>query len=131
MQDGVCGVRSCDAIRRQELDMKFMFAPKQIADGCEREEVLALRGDCADAGEFLWGVRGEDLIKMEAVITMVEKGRIALPANIRKRFKTNGFEFRVTKNKIELKPLESIDSIFGALPELDLEIIRREHEGRR
>jgi len=73
-------------------------------------------------------VRGEDVIKMDAVITMDENGRIALPASIRKRFKTSRFEFKLTKNKIELKPLELIDSMVGALPELDLEMIKREHE---
>jgi hypothetical protein len=43
-----------DAYRRQELDAKLMDAAKPMATG-EREEVFALRGDCADAGEFLRG----------------------------------------------------------------------------
>ncbi len=33
MQDGICSARPRDANRRQDLDMKFMFAPKQIAMG--------------------------------------------------------------------------------------------------
>jgi len=45
-----------DAYRRQELDAKLMDAAKPIGHGCEREEVFALRGDGADAGELLRGV---------------------------------------------------------------------------
>ncbi len=65
---------------------------------------------------------------MEAVITMDKSGRIVLPMGVRKRFKTNRFELRVTDDKIELTPVKSLESLFGALSELDIEKIRSEHE---
>lgn len=65
---------------------------------------------------------------MEAVITMDKSGRIVLPASIRKRFKTSRFEFRIMEDKIELKPVIPLESLFGALPDIDIEKIRREHE---
>lgn len=34
----------------------------------------------------------------------------------------------ITGNKIESMPIRPLESLFGALPELDIEQIRREHE---
>ncbi|ATZ60651.1 MAG: hypothetical protein BME93_00385 [Methanosarcinales archaeon Met12] len=55
-------------------------------------------------------------------------GRIVIPKRVRKIFKTNRFEIGVKKEKIELKPIKSLDELFGSLPELDLKLIKREHE---
>lgn len=34
----------------------------------------------------------------------------------------------MTDDKLELTPVKPLESLFGALPELDIERIRREHE---
>lgn len=66
--------------------------------------------------------------KMAATLTMDKSGRIVLPMRVRKRFGTSRFELVVTENKLELTPVKPLESIFGTLPELDIEKIRREHE---
>ena len=68
------------------------------------------------------------LIGMEARITMDKSGRIVLPMRIRKRLETSRFGLKVPENEIELVPVKSLESLFGAFPDLGIERIRREHE---
>lgn len=62
------------------------------------------------------------------VVIVDMHGRIVIPKRVRNIFKTNKFEIEVRNEKIELKPIKSLDELFGSLPELDLKLIRREHE---
>ena len=66
--------------------------------------------------------------RMEATLTMDKSGRIVLPMQVRKRFKTSRFWLKVSENKIELLPVKSLESLFGTFPDLDIKRIRREHE---
>lgn len=65
---------------------------------------------------------------MEEVIVMDSSGRIVVPKKIRRKFPTNRFIMKSDGEKIELKPMKSLDALFGAIPELDLRKIRKEHE---
>jgi bifunctional DNA-binding transcriptional regulator/antitoxin component of YhaV-PrlF toxin-antitoxin module len=65
---------------------------------------------------------------MEEIITMDSSGRIVVPKKIRQKFPTNRFLVNSDGEKIELKPMKSLDALFGAVPELDLKKIRKEHE---
>jgi len=62
------------------------------------------------------------------VVVVDEYGRIVIPKRVRKIFRTSKFEIDVKEEKIELKPIKSLDELFGSLPELDLKWIKREHE---
>jgi bifunctional DNA-binding transcriptional regulator/antitoxin component of YhaV-PrlF toxin-antitoxin module len=69
------------------------------------------------------------MVKMTENVVVVDRhGRVVIPKSIRKIFKTNRFEIGVKREKIELKPIKSLDELFGSLPELDLKRIRKEHE---
>ncbi|MCD5409927.1 MAG: AbrB/MazE/SpoVT family DNA-binding domain-containing protein [Methanocellales archaeon] len=56
------------------------------------------------------------------VVVVDTHGRIVIPKRVRKVFKTNKFEIEVRNEKIELKPIKSLDELFGSLPELDLKM---------
>ncbi|MDP2796333.1 MAG: AbrB/MazE/SpoVT family DNA-binding domain-containing protein [Methanoregula sp.] len=62
------------------------------------------------------------------VITVDSTGRMVLPKKIRNLFDANRFEVRATENHIELIPIKSLDTLFGILPEIDMEKIYREHD---
>jgi len=62
------------------------------------------------------------------VVKMDKQGRIVLPAETRKKVRAKRFEIKVKDNIIELRPADDLDSLFGSLPDLDLERIRKEHE---
>lgn len=63
----------------------------------------------------------------ENIVVVDAHGRIVIPKLVRRIFKTNRFRIEVKKEKIELKPIKSLDELFGSLPELDLKRIRKEH----
>jgi bifunctional DNA-binding transcriptional regulator/antitoxin component of YhaV-PrlF toxin-antitoxin module len=65
---------------------------------------------------------------MEEIIHMDTSGRIVLPKKIRRKFPTNRFLLKSDEEKIELRPMKSLEALFGALPDLDLRKIRREHD---
>lgn len=44
------------------------------------------------------------------------------------KMKAKRFKISLKNEVIELKPVEGINSIFGLLPKLDLDKIRKEHE---
>jgi len=61
------------------------------------------------------------------VVKMDKQGRIVIPAETRKKVRAKRFEITVKDNIIELRPAEDLDSLFGSLPDLDLDKIRKEH----
>jgi len=62
------------------------------------------------------------------LVTIDRSGRMVLPKKIRDRFDANRFEVRATEDRIELIPIEPLSSLLGALPDIDLEKIYREHD---
>ena len=61
-------------------------------------------------------------------ICLDKNGRMVLPKKIREKFDTNVFEIETEKNKIVLKPLESLKSVMGKYPGLDIEEFRKERK---
>lgn len=61
------------------------------------------------------------------IITIDQSGRLVLPKKIRNSFDTDRFEVRKTDDSIELIPIKPLHSLFGILPEIDMERIYREH----
>jgi AbrB family looped-hinge helix DNA binding protein len=62
------------------------------------------------------------------VITVDANGRMVLPKKIRDRFESNRFKVWETKGHIELIPVKPLSSLFGILPDLDIEAIYRDHD---
>jgi len=62
------------------------------------------------------------------LVTIDRSGRMVLPKKIRDRFDSNRFEVKATEDCIELIPIEPLSSLLGALPDIDLEKIYREHD---
>lgn len=62
------------------------------------------------------------------VITVDATGRMVLPKKIRDRFESNRFKVRETEGHIELIPVKPLSSLFGILPDLDIEAIYRDHD---
>jgi bifunctional DNA-binding transcriptional regulator/antitoxin component of YhaV-PrlF toxin-antitoxin module len=62
------------------------------------------------------------------IIAVDATGRMVLPKKIRDNFAVNKFEVRATKGHIELIPVKSLRSLLGALPDLDVENLYREHD---
>ena len=69
-----------------------------------------------------------NFIKMDTFITLDKNGRVTIPTKIRKKYKTKKFILKAKKNEVVLKPIMSIDQLFGALPDLDIEKLKEEHE---
>lgn len=63
----------------------------------------------------------------KGIVVVDAHGRMVIPKSVRRIFKTNRFKIEAKKEKIELKPIKSLDELFGSLPELDLKRIRKEH----
>lgn len=61
------------------------------------------------------------------IITIDPSGRLVLPKKIRNSFDTDRFEVRKNDDSIELIPVKPLHSLFGILPEIDMEKIYREH----
>lgn len=66
--------------------------------------------------------------KMENTIIMDKSGRIVIPKKVRSKFKTNRFELHSDAEKIELIPIKPLGSLFGSIPDLDIDKIKKEHE---
>jgi bifunctional DNA-binding transcriptional regulator/antitoxin component of YhaV-PrlF toxin-antitoxin module len=62
------------------------------------------------------------------MITIDRSGRFVLPKKIRNYFATSRFEVAVNKGKIELIPVKPLRTLLGALPDIDIDAIRQEHE---
>ncbi len=77
------------------------------------------------------GVReplAEYLPETGTVITIDATGRMVLPKKIRDRFESNRFKVREAEGHIELIPVKPLSSLFGILPDLDIEAIYRDHD---
>jgi len=62
------------------------------------------------------------------IVTIDRSGRLVLPKKIRDNFNTDRFEVRSTADAIELVPVKPLRSLLGALPDLDIRRIYREHD---
>jgi len=62
------------------------------------------------------------------VITVDATGRMVLPKKIRDHYNATRFEVRETEGHIELIPIKPLSSLFGILPDLDIEAIYRDHD---
>ena len=58
---------------------------------------------------------------MEIFVKMDEHGRMTVPNRIRKKYKTRKFIMEDRKKEVVLKPVMSIDQLFGAIPDLNIE----------
>jgi AbrB family looped-hinge helix DNA binding protein len=67
------------------------------------------------------------LVPEREIITIDQSGRLVLPKKIRNRFDTDRFEVKTTDDAIELIPIKPLHTLFGILPEIDMEKIYREH----
>jgi bifunctional DNA-binding transcriptional regulator/antitoxin component of YhaV-PrlF toxin-antitoxin module len=61
------------------------------------------------------------------IIIIDQSGRLVLPKKIRNSFETDRFEVRKSGDTIQLIPVKPLHSLFGILPEIDMEKIYREH----
>ncbi|MGA2912998.1 MAG: hypothetical protein ABSE07_05735 [Methanoregula sp.] len=62
------------------------------------------------------------------LVIIDHSGRLVLPKKIRNLFDSNRFEVRATENHIELIPIKPLHTLFGILPEINMEKIYREHD---
>jgi len=62
------------------------------------------------------------------VITVDATGRMVLPKKIRDHYPANRFEVREAEGHIELIPVKPLSSLLGILPDLDIEVIYRDHD---
>jgi len=62
------------------------------------------------------------------VITVDATGRMVLPKKIRDRFESNRFKVQEAEGHIELIPVKPLSSLFGILPDLDIQAIYRDHD---
>ena len=62
------------------------------------------------------------------LVTIDHSGRLVLPKKIRNLFDANRFEVKATENHIELIPIKPLHTLFGILPEIDMEKIYWEHD---
>jgi len=63
----------------------------------------------------------------DTIIKIDQAGRVIIPAKVRRKFKTDKFELKVAETKVELIPVKPLESLFGAVPEIDTSKIRKEH----
>ena len=49
---------------------------------------------------------------MSVVVETDERGRILIPSEIRRRFKTRRYKMTPRKDRLELEPLESVDDLY-------------------
>ena len=56
--------------------------------------------------------------EMSAVVELDEKGRVLIPAEIRRRVKSRRFKISSRGNVVELEPLESAESLRGKYRDL-------------
>jgi bifunctional DNA-binding transcriptional regulator/antitoxin component of YhaV-PrlF toxin-antitoxin module len=49
---------------------------------------------------------------MSVVVEADERGRILIPSEIRRRFKTRRYKMTPKKDRVELEPLEDVDDLY-------------------
>lgn len=64
---------------------------------------------------------------MDIFIKLDEHGRMVLPSKIRRKYGTEKFIIEDKNEEIVLKPVVSVEKLFGSLPDLDVERLKREH----
>ena len=62
---------------------------------------------------------------MEAIVTVDGVGRVVIPKWARALFKTQKFALQVESEEIRLKPVKTWDDLFGLIPELSLEGLKK------
>ncbi len=65
---------------------------------------------------------------MAELLKMDKSGRIVIPGRIRKKFPAGLFTVDVDDERIELRPVRSLPSLFGTVPGIDMKRLYEEHE---
>lgn len=65
---------------------------------------------------------------MVEIVSMDKNGRVVIPGKIRKRYQSRRFALEADENSIHLTPIKPLESLLGAVPDLDLKKIYQEHE---
>ena len=64
---------------------------------------------------------------MDIFVNMDENGRMTLPSKVRKKYGTRRFILRTKEKEVILKPVMSVEDLFGSLPDLDIDKMKKEH----
>jgi len=64
---------------------------------------------------------------MDIFVNMDENGRMTLPSKVRKKYGTRRFILRTKEKEVILKPVMSMEDLFGSLPDLDINGMKKEH----
>jgi bifunctional DNA-binding transcriptional regulator/antitoxin component of YhaV-PrlF toxin-antitoxin module len=64
---------------------------------------------------------------MDIFIKLDEHGRMTIPNKIRKKYKTRNFILEERQTEVVLKPVMSIEQLFGTLPDVNIEKLKEEH----
>lgn len=64
----------------------------------------------------------------ESIVKIEPGGRIVIPNEILEKLPGDLFDIRVDHGEIILKPVHTLESLFGTLPDLDMKKIIREHD---
>ncbi|MBI5224427.1 hypothetical protein HY989_01000 [Candidatus Micrarchaeota archaeon] len=68
---------------------------------------------------------------MEFVVKTDKSGRLVLPKAARDEMKSNTFILNVEKDRLVFKRVPTVDEMWGAFPNIDMEKHRREHAKER
>ena len=64
---------------------------------------------------------------MDVFVNLDENGRMTLPSRIREKYNTRQFILEDRKSVVILKPVMSMNQLFGALPDIDIKKLKQEH----
>jgi len=64
---------------------------------------------------------------MDIFVNMDENGRMTLPSKVRKKYGTRRFILRTKEKEVILKPVMSVEDLFGSLPDLDIDRLKKGH----
>lgn len=63
---------------------------------------------------------------MSVLVVEVDKsGRLLIPKSVRDKFSTHRFLLETQKDEITLKPLKTWDELFGSIPELKTDRLKK------
>ena len=68
------------------------------------------------------------ITKGQNVVVMDAFGRVMLSKAVRKQFPARKFEVLVKKEEIRLKPIKTLDELFGTLPKISMVEFRKKHD---
>ncbi|MDD4136935.1 MAG: hypothetical protein PHT99_03455, partial [Methanoregula sp.] len=63
-----------------------------------------------------------------SILAIDATGPMVLPKKIRDHYEANRFVVREAEGHIELGPVKPLHTLFGILPDIDLEAIYRDHD---